>query len=54
MEHSTSAVNWQPRNIAKRRGEMKRNSLTHLGRGADGILLLPLPVAAPTFSEDTP
>ena len=38
MEHSTSAVNWQPRNIAKRRGEMARNSLTHLGRGADGIL----------------
>lgn len=38
MEHSTSAVNWQPRNIAKRRGEMMRNSLTHLGRGADGIL----------------
>lgn len=38
MEHSTSAVNWQPRNIAKRRGEMRRNSLTHLGRGADGIL----------------
>lgn len=38
MEHSTSAVNWQPRNIAKRRGEMARNSFTHLGRGADGIL----------------
>lgn len=38
MEHSTSAVNWQPRNIAKRRGEMARNSITHLGRGADGIL----------------
>ncbi|REJ05190.1 beta-galactosidase [Microbacterium bovistercoris] len=38
MEHSTSAVNWQPRNIAKRPGEMKRNSLTHVGRGADGIL----------------
>ena len=38
MEHSTSAVNWQPRNIAKRRGEMQRNSFTHLGRGADGIL----------------
>ncbi|WP_194421310.1 beta-galactosidase [Microbacterium abyssi] len=38
MEHSTSAVNWQPRNIAKRPGEMARNSLTHLGRGADGIL----------------
>ncbi|RKE62836.1 beta-galactosidase [Microbacterium sp. AG238] len=38
MEHSTSAVNWQPRNIAKRPGEMARNSLAHLGRGADGIL----------------
>ena len=33
MEHSTSAVNWQPRNLAKRPGEMARNSLTHLGRG---------------------
>ncbi|SDQ04904.1 beta-galactosidase [Microbacterium sp. cf332] len=38
MEHSTSAVNWQPRNVAKRPGEMARNSLAHLGRGADGIL----------------
>ncbi|MDN4471789.1 beta-galactosidase [Demequina zhanjiangensis] len=38
MEHSTSAVNWQGRNIAKRAGEMRRNSLTHLGRGADAIL----------------
>ncbi|MDL5350810.1 beta-galactosidase [Microbacterium sp. zg-YB36] len=38
MEHSTSAVNWQPRNVAKRAGEMARNSLSHLGRGADGIL----------------
>lgn len=38
MEHSTSAVNWQPRNIAKRPGEMARNSFAHLGRGADGIL----------------
>ncbi|MEV7692632.1 beta-galactosidase [Microbacterium sp. NPDC089189] len=38
MEHSTSAVNWQPQNIAKRPGEMARNSLTHLGRGADAIL----------------
>jgi len=38
MEHSTSAVNWQPRNIAKRPGEMARNSLTHLARGADAIL----------------
>jgi beta-galactosidase len=38
MEHSTSAVNWQPRNVAKRPGEMSRNSLTHLARGADAIL----------------
>ena len=38
MEHSTSAVNWQPRNIAKRPGEMRRNSLAHVARGADGVL----------------
>ncbi len=38
MEHSTSAVNWQPRNVAKTPGELARNSLAHLGRGADGIL----------------
>lgn len=38
LEHSTSAVNWQPRNVAKRPGEMARNSLAHLGRGADAIL----------------
>lgn len=38
MEHSTSAVNWQPRNIAKRPGEMARNSLTHVARGADAVL----------------
>jgi len=38
MEHSTSAVSWQPRNVAKRPGEMRRNSLTHLARGADGLL----------------
>ncbi len=38
MEHSTSAVNWQPRNIAKAPGEMRRNSLAHLARGADGIM----------------
>jgi len=38
MEHSTSAVNWHPRNIAKRPGEMRRNSLAHLARGADGLL----------------
>ncbi|MFJ6001346.1 beta-galactosidase [Arthrobacter sp. NPDC092385] len=37
MEHSTGAVNWQPRNFAKGPGEMLRNSLTHLARGADGL-----------------
>lgn len=38
MEHSTSAVNWQDRNVAKRPGEMARNSLTHVARGADAVL----------------
>lgn len=38
MEHSTSAVQWQPRNIAKTPGEMARNTLTHLARGADATL----------------
>jgi beta-galactosidase len=38
MEHSTSAVNWQPRNIAKRPGELARNSLAHIARGADGVM----------------
>ncbi|MEV0748214.1 beta-galactosidase [Streptomyces sp. NBC_00184] len=38
MEHSTSAVNWQPRNSAKGAGEMLRNSLGHLARGADAVM----------------
>lgn len=38
MEHSTSAVNWQPRNVAKRAGEMARNSLAHVARGADAVM----------------
>jgi beta-galactosidase len=37
MEHSTSAVNWQPINYAKAPGELARTSLAHLARGADGI-----------------
>jgi beta-galactosidase len=37
MEHSTSAVNWQPINRAKAPGQLGRNSLAHLARGADGI-----------------
>ncbi|MER7165887.1 beta-galactosidase [Micromonospora sp. NPDC000207] len=38
MEHSTSAVNWQPRNLAKTPGQLRRNSLAHVARGADGVL----------------
>ncbi len=38
MEHSTSAVNWQPRNRAKEPGELIRDSLAHLARGADGAM----------------
>ncbi len=38
MEQSPSAVNWQPRNVAKRPGELLRNSLQHVGRGADAVL----------------
>ncbi len=37
MEHSTSAVNWQPVNRAKAPGEMERNSLAHVARGADAV-----------------
>ncbi|WP_065571588.1 beta-galactosidase [Microbacterium oleivorans] len=37
MEHSTGAVNWQPLNKPKAPGEMIRNSLTHVARGADGV-----------------
>jgi beta-galactosidase len=38
MEHSTSAVNWQPRNLPKRPGEMRRNSLAHVARGSEGAM----------------
>ncbi len=37
MEQSTGAVNWQPHNLAKAPGEMTRNSLTHVARGAEAI-----------------
>ena len=37
MEHSTSAVNWQPRNLAKAPGQLRRNSLAHVARGADAV-----------------
>jgi beta-galactosidase len=38
MEHATSAVNWQPRNLARRPGELLRNSLAHVARGSDGAM----------------
>ncbi|MFE1346158.1 beta-galactosidase [Streptomyces sp. NPDC058757] len=38
LEHSTSGVNWQPRNPAKRPGEMARNSLAHIARGSEGAM----------------
>ncbi|MFC9333730.1 beta-galactosidase [Arthrobacter sp. NPDC057009] len=38
MEHSASAVNWQPRNQPKMPGEMLRNSLAHVARGADAVM----------------
>lgn len=37
MEHSTSAVNWQHVNLAKRPGQMRRNSLAHVAHGADAV-----------------
>ncbi|MPQ97470.1 beta-galactosidase [Modestobacter sp. I12A-02628] len=37
MEQATSAVNWQPVNVAKRPGETLRDSLVHVARGADGV-----------------
>lgn len=37
MEQSTGAVNWQPYNLAKTPGQMIRNSLSHVARGADGV-----------------
>ncbi|MFE7549665.1 beta-galactosidase [Streptomyces gardneri] len=38
LEHSTSGVNWQARNPAKRPGEMARNSLAHVARGSEGAM----------------
>jgi beta-galactosidase len=38
MEHSTSAVNWQPRNYAKKPGQLRRDSLSHVARGSEGAL----------------
>lgn len=38
MEHSTSAVNWQPRNRSRTPDESLRHSLGHLAHGADALL----------------
>jgi beta-galactosidase len=38
LEHSTSAVNWQPHNPAKEPGQMARNSLGHIARGSEGAM----------------
>ncbi|MFI9568649.1 beta-galactosidase [Streptomyces rishiriensis] len=37
MEHSTSAVNWQSVNVAKRPGDLARDSLLHVAHGADAV-----------------
>ena len=37
MEHSTSAVQWKPLNMRKRKGEAVRDSLAHVAMGADAI-----------------
>ncbi|WP_170192075.1 beta-galactosidase [Rhodoglobus vestalii] len=37
MEQASSAVSWQPHNLAKQPGEMMRNTLTHVARGADTV-----------------
>ena len=38
MEHSPSAVNWQPRNTPKTDGEILRHSLSHIARGSNGAM----------------
>jgi beta-galactosidase len=38
MEHSTSAVNWQPRNYAKTPGQEFRNSASFVARGSQGSM----------------
>jgi beta-galactosidase len=38
LEHSTSGINWQPRNPAKSPGQMARNSLAHVARGSEGAM----------------
>lgn len=37
MEHSTSAVNWQPVNVPKAPGQLQRDSLAHVAHGSDAV-----------------
>ncbi|MEO6715552.1 MAG: beta-galactosidase trimerization domain-containing protein, partial [Mycobacteriales bacterium] len=37
MEHSTSAVNWQPVNVPKSPGQLSRDSLAHVAHGSDAV-----------------
>jgi beta-galactosidase len=37
MEHSTSAVNWQPVNPPKPAGQLRRDSLTNVAYGSDAV-----------------
>jgi beta-galactosidase len=37
MEHSTSAVQWQPVNPPKAPGQLRRDSLTHVAYGSDAV-----------------
>ena len=53
MEHSTSAVNWQPRNIAKEPGQMLRNALQHVARGVGRGAVLPV-AAVPRRRGEVP
>jgi beta-galactosidase len=38
MEHSSSAVNWQPKNYAKVPGQEMKNSLSFVARGSQGVM----------------
>ena len=38
MEHSTGAINWQGINLAKRPGQLARNSLAHIAHGSESAL----------------
>ena len=37
MEHSTGAVNWQPVNLPKPAGQLRRDSLAHVAHGSDAV-----------------